>query len=863
MSGLYGHMNHLYEDPTLTFGELKEIFNKASNGLLEGTEKTDGQNIYFSYSIKDSQVKAARNKSNILLGGINKQQLLELFNNENVKASYSEAFDVFENYVKKLSIEQQMDLFGTDADVFYNTEIQNPNTSNVFLYDNKTLNIHRSGHLELDKRRNQIIEKTNRVNFSKLEEYLKQNQVPEYNIILSKIRKVNPFTDRNRVNEYVQRLEKEQKSFNLSDNENVGNYILSSVKKRINEQFPSFNLETKNLLIRRMIGNESVNVNSVIKSIPNIDLQLKEQIKTFVRNDKQFIKEILSPIENIVHDFSIDVLKEFYSDFIKDHQKENERIKTTFSKVIESISNSGIQEAIEVMNKNLSKINDISNIVCFSEGIVFEHNNKTYKLTGHFAPVNQIMGLYNYGRGKIPPIKNLFNEKQTAQNIGSKTSSQKFSVALYPGSFKPPHAGHLNSAIKALENSHRVLLFISPKDRDGITSRQSKELWELYISRLNLKNKIIPMIVEKSPINSVYDYIESSKPGESIKLIVSEKDAEEHRFNNAINLRNDIIVEKQITPEVVGISSTQIRQSIKDNNFEQFRSNFPNFLTEVDGQQIWKYLSLSVHNPTGNGDLIKKKLNRLEEDFKYMIDRKDFLNELKLRTLIQKNLKVFHETKKQTYLAEEKRLRNIIQKLIKEAVDEDPHDSTGINVLEDLLKKIIPVLEKDYKKLTTSPLQRKSFRSHILNAVKNSLAPEAAMDDSDNIHEGSPVSLDINVDQINDPKNDQELDPESKKFIDIGRKTAKPKDEIDTFSIPGEDETGKNVALKSFQKIEKNIVDSFSMLSDPNDKTVFYDYLLTNLKLYFSRFDSELQNLVPEPDSPEGSEIQTQEPSSV
>ena len=93
---------------------------------------------------------------------------------------------------------------------------------------------------------------------------------------------------------------------------------------------------------------------------------------------------------------------------------------------------------------------------------------------------------------------------------------------------------------------------------------------------------------------------------------------------------------------------------------------------------------------------------------------------------------------------EELELRSIIRQLIDvdsaisegqtPDVDPTPNKSTGINVLEQLLKKIIPVLEEDYKSLTTNNDQRQSFRSHILNAVVNSLTPaqvnnDAASDD--------------------------------------------------------------------------------------------------------------------------------------
>jgi len=59
-------------------------------------------------------------------------------------------------------------------------------------------------------------------------------------------------------------------------------------------------------------------------------------------------------------------------------------------------------------------------------------------------------------------------------------------------------------------------------------------------------------------------------------------------------------------------------------------------------------------------------------------------------------------------------------------VDPTPNKSTGINVLEELLKKIVPVLETDFKSLTTNSEQRESFRAHIVNAVVGTLTPAMA-----------------------------------------------------------------------------------------------------------------------------------------
>jgi len=55
------------------------------------------------------------------------------------------------------------------------------------------------------------------------------------------------------------------------------------------------------------------------------------------------------------------------------------------------------------------------------------------------------------------------------------------------------------------------------------------------------------------------------------------------------------------------------------------------------------------------------------------------------------------------------------------------------------------------------------------------------------------------------------------------------------------------MAYQSFKKIESSIIDSYELLSDPEDQELFYDYLIANLKLYFDKFEGELSGDVEEP----------------
>lgn len=225
-----------------------------------------------------------------------------------------------------------------------------------------------------------------------------------------------------------------------------------------------------------------------------------------------------------------------------------------------------------------------------------------------------------------------------------------------------------------------------------------------------------------------------------------------------------------------------------------------------------------------------------------MINRDKFISELILREHVRSRILEKHRAK----VLEENKVRSVISKMLQEAESgESPAASTGINVLADLLKKIVPVLETDYKMLTSSPEQRQSFRAHVVQAVKNTLAPVTAVAAvaSENIQyeiDADLLSEKITVDVGDEDNEAQEVEGE---FIDID---TEPGTEEDEFGIKGQNETGRNFAQDTFDRVEKQIVDAYDKLGDENDRKLFYDYLLTNLMLYFDKFEDELMLELPQ-----------------
>ncbi len=223
-----------------------------------------------------------------------------------------------------------------------------------------------------------------------------------------------------------------------------------------------------------------------------------------------------------------------------------------------------------------------------------------------------------------------------------------------------------------------------------------------------------------------------------------------------------------------------------------------------------------------------------------------------------------HKEQQRQIIQEELRLRKAIRQILKEGdiSDMHPHRSTGINILEDVLKKMITTLRTDYKRMTTNKQQRDSFRAHMISAVKGALAPSLV---NDTYLQGTDTLMAEPTPEFGEPEV-PELEPEQEvddldamlQEIDIDVDDGDKKipvedddqpDELEQFGAddPGLDETGRNMAFTTFKKVSQYILDAYDMLANVEDKKIFVDYLITNMKLYFDKFEQEIQKEVTEP----------------
>lgn len=568
MGGVAGHMSHLYDNPRLSFSDIKDIFQKAADGQLEGTEKTDGQNLFVSFSVPDQelefnegQARAARNLTNIKQGGMSKKQLADKFSsNPALKKSFSKALKDFEDVIKQMPRSRQTQIFGPDTNIYYNAEIINPDTANVINYTSKVMAIHRGGGAEFDKETGKPVQveiedpetgeiitgpkdvsRHAEVLSDELDKIQQNISDKKFNIQMDAIFKLKQLENKEYLNDALSRLEDEISSEGISDNQMIIEYIMARILSMIRERGIELEEDIEKILLKRiLLSNKSyrsaygydkmpkeLDPRKIVRAASPKD---KNAVIYMVKNSDEILKQAVEPIEEIIHDFSVEMLKGLESLFILDNKKEAERIRNEVSAAIKGIESSGNEKALEILQKQMNKIKKVENISTAAEGFVFDHDGMTYKFTGNFAPINQILGLFKYGRSGIPPISKLTEAKDI---------EAKRKIILYPGRFQPMGRHHAE-VFKSLQKKHgseNVFIVTSNKVAPPRSPLNFEEKKEIMIKH-GIPDSQILQVVSPYRISEIAEMFDSE--GDIVVYAVGKKDMDESpRFKNLDGKKKD------------------------------------------------------------------------------------------------------------------------------------------------------------------------------------------------------------------------------------------------------------------------------------------------------------------------------------
>jgi cytidyltransferase-like protein len=299
---------------------------------------------------------------------------------------------------------------------------------------------------------------------------------------------------------------------------------------------------------------------------------------------------------------------------------------------------------MEILKKQMEKLKSVENISTAAEGFVFAYDGHSYKFTGNFAPMNQLLGLFKYGRGSVPALQKLDENESieiiTADDLHTQT------VGVFAGSFKPPHKGHMAVVEYLAKKFDKVLVFVSdPKSaasvRMNLNAAKAAEIFNIYIAAAGLADRAMAIGSNlPSPLTAAFTYAEKEEfsPRAKLYFAVSSKDGDRFASLNATPFleKNPTLesLEAVVIPAITGpqgeISAKQLRAIIADTNLskedkeEQLVAYLPDFLEKDDRKMVYNIMMPSE---------IAEIMNQMFEDILAEVSRESKEVEEDLETL--------------------------------------------------------------------------------------------------------------------------------------------------------------------------------------------------------------------------------------
>lgn len=384
MGGLYGHLSHLHEDSKLTFGEVKLIFHSISKNLIPFTEKVDGQAISVTWK---GETLFARNKGHVQNRAENALTLKQITEKFEGRGDLTDAFclaaEEINMAVESLSDEIKHSVF-EKGERFLNLEIIYPASKNVIDYERNLLVPH--GVISYNKEGNPTKELPHLAK-------LFYHSLPKKEFSTFKF--IPPNALRSTQDTPVSSaLISFMDTYRLKDNDTIDKYIKNQwteVVKKIKKS-DKLDKETTQGVINRLAYEDKTL--SLVKLKKNCAQEFYEEFVDLEKSSaKKLRKEFLFPLETAFLSYSCDVLDKIEG-FIAPTTS-RDKIKNEIENSLVILSE--IENAAMYDIKRFYAIGGYDSLH-HSEGIVFDYKKKSYKLTGSFAVVNQLLGAIKYGR---------------------------------------------------------------------------------------------------------------------------------------------------------------------------------------------------------------------------------------------------------------------------------------------------------------------------------------------------------------------------------------------------------------------------------------------------------------------------------
>jgi hypothetical protein len=401
-------MNHPFDDKNITFSDLKNIIILGLGGKLNRedgvTEKLDGQNLMVSWV--NGKLVTARNKGQLKNFGATSMDVSgvasKFAGRGDIRDAFVFAMKDLNKSIGSLSDKQKEKVFG-NGKRWMNLEVMYPRSANVIDYDKAQIVFH--GTLEYDEGGTAIGQpKDSARMLAGMIEQVNQHVQKHYAIGKPQfltVPKVQDFGKKKKT--YLSRLNKLQKEYRLKDSDTLSKYHQSFWEEFIHNASKQHKAKISNKVLinltkRWAFFDKSYKINDIKKDLKDSPKFL-EWVRSFDKNDHlKWVSQNMKPFETLFFEVGAEILKNISGYIAASPQKAVQKIRKGVINAIKAVRSGGDVKKIQTLKHQIEKLESIGGLssIVPSEGIVFKYKGKTYKFTGAFAPVNQILGLLRF-----------------------------------------------------------------------------------------------------------------------------------------------------------------------------------------------------------------------------------------------------------------------------------------------------------------------------------------------------------------------------------------------------------------------------------------------------------------------------------
>lgn len=402
-----GHLAHLFDQGQLTFAEIRDIFKKLFTGKLSVTEKVDGMNLNVTY--KDGQIMASRNKAT-LKDPMSIKDVEKKFDGKGeIKTAFVKSLKDLQNAFKALD-RTDLNKFFANGKNFMSIEIVYPSTRNVVHYGNRCL-IVLHGLNAFDEKGRRVTQDKQSASelFEKLQanDALKQKTFEITSPIVLKLKNIKDVASA--LEDILADLDKIVDG--LGYKATVADYAQERFKKYIvnvatkagidlnrNSDFVSELADRLSDVSGRRPTKSDIATYAKKEGLDVSSTEYKDFINMLDASVKDANTEVIMPLEDIVAKAGNILMKNMSGYVALDPAQSSQKLAAQLDDVIKQFDdrNGLTPQKISAFKRNLNKLERYGKQAIPAEGLVFIYKGKPWKLTGSFAPLNQLLNFFKH-----------------------------------------------------------------------------------------------------------------------------------------------------------------------------------------------------------------------------------------------------------------------------------------------------------------------------------------------------------------------------------------------------------------------------------------------------------------------------------